>query len=1364
MKRQALRRVLWIFLLAGIFPGKSAYGVTAWNGVVAADVLDDDINITGNVLLGQTIVPGPAVTRVTVHAAAVDIAVTTAGAFNITANDDPGVPVVLDLVADAGRTITFDLADTLYFRGGLNRLMVTFSGAGNLKFRCADGGTIGFTPSQTAGAYFVVLMDQVVHTPAVPHVTFERRADSDNDSTILVSADSFMGFVATNPADAGIIAFNAHNLMGNTGRLKLEVIDTGAIAVQSYQLNVAGVPFSLSDIAFTTLLGTTAEMRVIDSGISAPGWSGLFVVNRNLTFPNLRSNPWLLNPAPAVGVQYGFVVGQNGLLSTDDQCYFDYVAAIKNFSPAPNPALMTAVLDRFTVNGILPQVNTLVKERNASALIVDGLPAPYRAPAQLVYPTFDLRGTSKFYFRSGCDSIATSQSPEFLVTPANQFTAEAGYGSIVLDVEGTMNVLGDSALTNAINILSIQEAVTGGSALIEGTETNFKLRTYTDDDGLLQYGKGCFLINGRMNLDSVSLQHTDELHDVYEKNIDQQSEATYIGGESYHLAASLYRPTIAFHDARFLFHTSLALAGVDCLTPSRIINATPTDNISAFQFYYNGRLIDQGTGRNLVLGTDIGATAVDFGTIVDRDAHFDVRQENNQANATTITASVTVAPNNEKVVQGLNYDILTQYALHSFFLAHGTNISLGINGTTAIDPETSQEFAPNSWGTLLVAGDFISFESQGGALYDIAKSVQEGQGGIFVDNFGRFELFGRLRMSLAAMVGTAFNGTVVLPEHQVYMDDRIGVTNSELNLANVSERTIIPENTSVSDFTLNWKYTVRDPSFIPYELPITPSMGNQQPAIAANMAAVPTVLGYVGQLQIMNSRIGDCAHILVDGGIQGSAGQGVIDELIFLKGNESGVAPTGVVIMKNDAIVGLGSAKRNVDSLQGNMVLGINGVTLMPDGNAEVILNEDVVIDNVCHIVPGVNFGVGEIHQLVITSEVPRMITVETNGVLDLSLLTTPNMQVVVGGLVHIVFKPGSRILLGGGQLTITDNAVVTFMPQAVTSRPVGTTLASTDDMRVKINGIGEIVVKENATVEIFRNALVGIENGGAAIGSETLDYATNIVLTLKDSAQVNIGTLEDFGGGLQIGNTADYSQQNGYVDFTLNLQGIGAKVNVGSQGFLGLGVGIVDKQESAPDTWLVQPTYNTRSIMINLTQGVLSHNEIYLGSNKFASLIALGAVSTGFDMSSFDVNDIQIRGGGNIALVSGANPIAPVVGTVDGLINATLSVGIMGSKDVLTDTSRTVPPSPATPAQAFTALKANDYFEQVTKRAELGQDTLGTLSEGFIKGDVIVRYGTNRLLGFGATQTDPTRSLEAGIVGMALGTDEAPRFTAITY
>jgi len=1006
-----------------------------------------------------------------------------------------------------------------------------------------------------------------------------------------------------------------------------------------------------------------------------------------------------------------------------------------------------------------------VKERNASALIVDGSPNPYRAPSPVVVPTFDLRGTSKFYFRSGCDSTGVSQSSEFLVSAAKQLTAEAGYGSIILDVEGHMNVLGDSALTNAINILSIQEAVTGGSALIEGTETNFKLRTYANDGGLLQYGKGCFLINGRMDIDSVSLQHTDELHNVYEKNIVQQSEATYIGGESFKLAQSAYRPTIAFHNARFLFHTSLALAGVDCLTPSRIVNGTPTDNISAFQFYQNGRALDQGTGRNLVLGTNIGALACDFGTIVDRDAHFDVRQENNQANPTAITAEVTVAPNNEKVVQGLNYDILTQYSLHSFFLAHGTNISLGINGTTAIDPETEQEFTPNSWGSLIVAGDFISFESQGGALYDIAKSVQEGQGGIFVDNFGRFELFGRLRMSLAAMVGTSHNGTVVLPEHQVYMDDRIGVTNSELNLANVSERTIIPENTNISDFTLNWKYTVRDPSFIPYELPITPSMGSQTPAIAANMAAVPVVMGYVGQLQIMNSRIGDCAHILVDGGAQGNAGQGVIDELIFLKGNESGVAPTGVVIMRNDAIVGLGSAKRNVDSLQGNMVLGINGVTLMPDGNAEVILNEDVVIDNVCHIVPGVNFGVGEIHQLTITSEVPRMITVETNGVVDLSLFTTPNMQLVVGGLVHIVFKQGSRILFGGGQLTITDNAVVTFMPQAITSRPVGTTLASTDDMRVKINGVGEIVVKENATVEIFRNALVGIENGGAVIGSETLAYATNIVLTLKDSAQVNIGTLADFGGGLQIGNTANYSQQQGYVDFTLNLQGIGAKVNVGSQGFLGLGTGIVDKQESAPDTWLVQPTYNTRSIMINLTQGTLSHNEIYVGSNKFASLIALGAVSTGFDMSSFAVNDLQIRGGGNIVLVSGANPIAPVVGEVDGLINATLSVGIMGSKDVLIDESRTVPPSPATPAQAFTALKANDYYTpQIAPRAELGQDTLGLLSEAFVKGDVIVRYSTNRVVGFGATQVDPTRLLEVGACGIVLGDTEQPRFSAISY
>lgn len=1357
MKRQALRRILWIFLLAGIIPGKSAYGVN-WTGTVSADVLDDNINITGNVDLGDPLIPKM---RVTVTAATTDIAVTTAGAFNVTANDGVGNPVVLDLVAAAGRTITFDLASNVNFRGNNERLLITFSGAGNLRFRVPDGGQIGFIPAGTAGTYFLVLMDQVVHTPEVPHVIFERRdASSNNDSTVLVGADSLIGYVANDAADAGIIAFNADNAIGNTGRLKLQVNDTASIAVQGYTLNAGGVPFSLSNVDFTALFGVTAEMRVISLS-PAGNWSGLLVVNYNNTFPALRANPWLLAPAPVVGVQPGFVVGIDGLLSTDDQCYFDYVAAVKNFSPAP--AIPLAVLQQFAVNGIPPQVNTLVKERNASALIVDGTPSF----AATSYPTFDLRGTSKFYFRSGCDSVATSQDPDFLVTPANQFTTEAGYGSIVLDVEGQMNVLGDSATTNAINILSIQEAVTGGSALIEGAGTNFKLRTFAKDlsGDYLQYGKGCFLINGRMNIDSVALQHTDVLHNVYEKNILQQSEPTYIGGDSYHLAQSQYRSTIAFHNANFLFHTSAALTGVDCLTPSRIVNATPTDNLSTFRFYQNGYAIDRGTGRNVVLGTNIGSMAVDFGTIVDRDAHFDVRQENNQATETIITAQLSVAPNNAKVVEGLITDVSTQYSLHSLYLANGTNISLGIDGATAIDPVTTLPFTPNSWGTLIVAGDFISFESQGGMLNDISKSVQQGQGGIFVDNYGRFELSDRLRMSLAAMVGTSRNGTLVLPEYQVFMDDRVGITNSQLDLSDVAQRTIIPENTNISDFSLDWKYVLRDPAFEPYELPQTPSMGAQTPATLANMTGLPAVLGSVGQFQIMNSRIGDCAHLLVDGSTAGNAGQGKIRELVFLTGNESGVAPTGVVVLRNDAEVGIGFAGRTPDSPQADILLGINGVTLMPDGDATIFLNENILVNNVCHIVPGVNFGAAGINQLLITSQVPRELRIKNGGVLDLSLFTTANMQLVIGGQVRVVFEPGSRLILGGGQLTFSGNASFACEPYPIDSRPVGTTLNSTDDVRVKINGIGEIVIKENASMDIPRNSILGIENGGPAIGSETLDYATNITITLKDSGKINLGSLAQFGGAFQIGNTTNYTQPGAYVDFTLNVQGIGALVNIASQGFLGFGAGIVDKQEAAPDTWLIQPTYQARAISLSLTEGVFSHNEIYIGSNKFASLFALGSASTGINLSSFNVADIIIRGGGNLALVGGTVPLNPVVGTVDGLISSTLSVGIMGSKDVLIDGSKTAAPIPATPAQAFTALKANDYFTpQITKRAELGQDTLGTLSEGYIKGDVIVRYGTNRLIGFSATQADPTRSLEVGACGMAIGTDDAPRFTAISY
>ncbi|HBL98555.1 TPA: hypothetical protein DDZ86_02835 [Candidatus Dependentiae bacterium] len=1363
MKQQALIRALWVSLLAGLMPWQATYGVV-WNGVVATNVTNDPvISITGNVLLGQG---APLVNRITVLAATTDTTVTTTGNWSIAPNDGAGQvngPVVLDLVTQNGHTIDFDLTSNLEFIAGDHPFLITASGDGHVNFHIAGGSTVLFDANGLNGTYFLVSMDAITHTPA-QIVTFARREDSNADAKVYVDAHCMLGFVST-VADfttqSAIMAFDASNLTTNTGRLILELGDQASVSVQGY-LAESPVPYSLSDLftptSFATLAGASAEVRVITRG-GAGVWSGFEVINNNTVYPALRANPWLLSPN-VVGQQPGFVVGINGLVSTDDQTYFDYIGGVINFSPAP--IIPLNILQQFEINGVVPPVNTLVKERNASALITDGT----FGFADTHEPQFVLRGLSKFYFRTSC-GFTGDPAGDFLVPPAQQFTREQGYGSIVLDTEGFLNVLGSGQATSALNVLSLQEDNVGGSVLIEGTETNFKVRTFAKDlDGAyLQYGKACFMVNGRINFAETSLQHTDEIHRVFENNILGQSEPTYIGGETFKLALSTNRPTMALHNAQYLFNTSAAFSGVDTLTPSYIIGAVPQNNNSRFVYYYNGYALDEGTGRNVVLGSNVGGTACDMGTIVDRDAHCDVRQENAQAVSSTIQLALNVAPNNHKIVEALTNTlpspILGQYSLHTLFLAHGTNISLGINAAQGIDPVTGLPFTPNSTGTMLIDGTFFSFETQGGELNDPKMSVEEGQGGIFVDNFGYLTITNYLRASVAAMVATSHNGVVNLPASQVLFDARVGITNSELVMSNTAlNNIIIPSGATASDYTLNWKYVTRASGFVPYELPQTPAMGNQTAAVPANYTGIPIISGVVEQFQFQNSRLGDSAHIYVGG--EPNVKGGKIRELVFLRDREAGDAATAVVVLANDAEVGLGSAGRNWDSPFADLVLGINGVTLMPNGSAQVFLNEDVIINNVCHIVPGQDFGALTADQLIVSAETPKKLTVKRDGVLDLSLLTNSNQQLVFGGDVRLVFEPGSRLIMGGGDLIFTDNASMVFERYIEAGRAPGTVLTDTDYMRVKFNGSGNILMKENASVWLPRDAYVGIENGGAAIGgTQALAYTTAITWAFIDYARFNLGDSANYGGSLQIGNTTNVVTPGpapvaGVVDFTLQLDGIGAWLQLGSQGFLGLGCGIVYKPQAAPNAWLVQPTYNARTISLILGQGTMQHNEIYTGDDLNASLLAIGAASTGFNVSASSL-DVNLLGGGNLALVSGATPINPTVTTIDGVVNSNLSTSILASKDVLLDPSKGGLVGPATPANTFTAMKANAYEEQVTKRAQFSQNTLGTNAMGYITGSTIVRYITDRVVEYSGTQGDPEPSLKIGVVGMALGTDGTP-------
>ena len=99
-------------------------------------------------------------------------------------------------------------------------------------------------------------------------------------------------------------------------------------------------------------------------------------------------------------------------------------------------------------------------------------------------------------------------------------------------------------------------------------------------------------------------------------------------------------------------------------------------------------------------------------------------------------------------------------------------------------------------------------------------------------------------------------------------------------------------------------------------------------------------------------------------------------------------------------------------------------------------------------------------------------------------------------------------------------------------------------------------------------------------------------------------------GGAFQIGNRSDIVGSS--VSFALTLSGPGTAVDVTSQGFLGLAVGVETKPADAPNVWTVSELFNVDTISIDIQEGTFRSNEIFTGTSDDANLIAIGGEATG--------------------------------------------------------------------------------------------------------------------------------------------------------
>ncbi len=390
-----------------------------------------------------------------------------------------------------------------------------------------------------------------------------------------------------------------------------------------------------------------------------------------------------------------------------------------------------------------------------------------------------------------------------------------------------------------------------------------------------------------------------------------------------------------------------------------------------------------------------------------------------------------------------------------------------------------------------------------------------------------------------------------------------------------------------------------------------------------------------------------------------------------------GEGANAAIFMDKDASLGIGSRSWNSNSVNAWNLLGKNKVTLVPNGNCIVELNEDVIISDAQPIIPTTNFGATGAQRITFYSEAPREFRIPAGGELDLSafggLSNGTNQQITFDGNVKVIFEPGATLRFPNVGHSNNQKGPVLYMngrSQLIfeglndrdSTRLAARNLSSSNNVSVgrsRIIGCGKIWLNKNATMKIMDSACVGIE-----ADSRTLE--TDILVSIAKEAALLIGDPNAAGGILQVGNVTDLSNGGNIftnVYFTLRLNGPRALVHMDRQAFLGFGAGVVSRYQlqsgslnSQLNNMTVQSLYNVADVAIRAAQGSFSHNQVYDGTNSEASLLAIGPASS-YTVDLGVATESIWRGGGNMVYV-----------TEDATANTPLQISVLSTAQGLSD------------------------------------------------------------------------------------------------
>lgn len=1392
----------------------------SWSGTCVKSVLDEDLVIKGDVLLplGGTRIEA-------VHR---DITVTLKKDAKVEASW--AGESQLYLMAAEGRTIRFVLDHDLTFVGSAAScadLLVIQSGPGTVEMAVGAGNRFKITSKNcSSGVQMYVLMyggesaqcdeycltdeyccnvdeylcdeycalgnglnETSLSRPTLRFVTLPGLVRGpDANSKIVVGKKSRLSFLSSRKldmaADSGFISFDPST--DSLGRMVLKIKDTGAFIVAGHftcQRNSGCITLSAINSAISA--GHQATWSIVNSR-GADFASGLLVLNENTTMFDLLADPFLNldvrnqsfrsfsdSITNYSGDRLGVVVGANGELDVQSNSYLDFVGLALNQMPCIE-----------CVNGFDGiQASRLLKMRNPSALFVDGNCDANATPA-----LFSLAPQSAVFFRSG---IANDGVVRYL-GDVDPFTVDAsehtpGVGNIVFDVEGELNVQGqlvDGSPTSKIELLSLEVLPTGGSLFVGSSETNFPLRTFNTEDGeLLAYNTGAFLINNAMNLHETALSHTDVNHTVIADN-DLLSEPAYIGGETFKFT-QLARPSIRFFNADLLVNSDIALTGLDLVVPN-VVDAEGIlhKNNVGFVFYSNGACVDNGTGRQMILGTRIGSTAADGCSRISNDSHLDIMELFNAVGADYPIADTDnqtlylLADFNSAAIT--NVDPELGNSINTIHLGNNSNISIGVNAD-----ETGFNIDTNPW--LRIQGNYFSFTSKDGLNGCPNDSNLTGKGGIFVDLNGKLSIDPCFSASFCTMVTKSHNGIVDLPAGQVFFCNGVGVADWNVDLSNTADNVIVQAGQDVADYVFNWNVAKKDcANYSPYQ----DVCCQFESATEANVSSLPVIQGTVDNLIIQGSRFGDPATVIVDGGLVRNVSFAINDCCAADCFPLSGQAPVAIIILKNNGSVELSSG-----------ALGSNGVTIIADGSGLVDINGDVTLGAGASFVKGPHFAAGDV--LTVNASSAREVRLVGSGIFDLGSFNSETDVVEFTGNVNFVAEPASKIVTGLGTLRFAGNSQLTFEqafnataffdaiphgahsslldPLAIvdaanahnqyaslTNFAAG--LENTDAFRVSLIGQGTIQLKDSAQALLPRNAFVGVET----LNNDVCEISTtDLTLVLNDNAQFNVGVLnEPEGGVFQIGNVRDMnilkSRRNGAhsVNFTLTVNGLNASFMIGSEGFMGLGVGVerFDGKDElgavSPNENIVNTLYNVNSITFNFLSGRFEDSRIFSGDDINASLFAISgdeSVSYNMNLGNLTTDPFNFAGGANMALVyPGVGGLHPIVLDQDGQVE--VAPGVFSPRlwvSVIASTllqNNTLEQTGLTGLQFFDVLKTHDAVLETTRPNTFGRANISTDGQ-------IARPAVNGLLVDTVSQGAIVRGPVFNIIGA--GTASEKRQTA---